>query len=52
MLLWFPQTLLKTPPFYRSLEQTDPDHEFLKSVEEKNDLFDKAAAKFSAKVAS
>lgn len=37
---------------YRSLEKTNPEHSFLKGREEKSDIFDKAAAKFSAKVAA
>ncbi|PKS07512.1 hypothetical protein jhhlp_006116 [Lomentospora prolificans] len=31
------------------LKQVDPKHSFLKDLEEKSDLFDKAAAKYSAK---
>lgn len=34
-----------------SLKEANPEHAFLKGVEEKSSLFDQAAAKFSAKVA-
>lgn len=37
--------------FYRSLKKADPKHAFLADLEEKSQLFDTAAAKFSAKVA-
>lgn len=35
-----------------SLESTAPDHPFLQDLQEKSDSFDKAAAKYSAKVAA
>jgi coatomer protein complex subunit epsilon len=44
--------ILTSLPSYRSLEQANPEHVFLKGVEEKSSMFDKAAAKFSAKVAA
>ena len=34
----------------RELEKASPEHTYLKGMEEKSDSFDKAAAKFSAKV--
>jgi len=34
------------------LKEANPDHTYLKGVEEKSDIFDKAAAKYSAKVAA
>jgi len=33
----------------RELQKASPEHAYLKGMEEKSDLFDKAAAKFSAK---
>lgn len=37
---------------YRSLRKTAPQHAFLTDLEEKSQLFDAAASKFSAKVAA
>ncbi len=37
---------------YSSLKKAAPQHAFLADLEEKSDLFDKAASKFSAKVAA
>ena len=34
----------------RELQKASPEHAYLKGMEEKSDLFDKAAAKFSVKV--
>jgi hypothetical protein len=34
----------------RALQKASPEHTYLKGIEEKSDLFDKAAAKFSSKV--
>jgi coatomer protein complex subunit epsilon len=34
------------------LEKANPEHAFITSSSEKSELFDKAAAKFSAKVAA
>ena len=38
--------------FIRSLQKLDPEHPYIKGLEEKSDLFDKAASKFAAKVAA
>lgn len=38
--------------FYRSLKKVDPKHAFLADLEEKSQLFDTAASKFSAKVSA
>jgi len=35
-----------------SLSNTSPEHAFLKDIEEKSALFDKAATKYSAKVSA
>lgn len=40
------------PPAHRSLTSTAPQHAFLTDLKEKSDLFDAAAAKFSAKVSA
>lgn len=37
---------------YSALKKADPEHAFLVDLEEKNQLFDTAAAKFSAKVSA
>jgi coatomer protein complex subunit epsilon len=37
---------------YRSLKKVDPNHQFLVDLQEKSALFDTAATKYSAKVAS
>jgi hypothetical protein len=34
----------------RDLQKASPGHAYLEGMKEKSDLFDKAAAKFSAKV--
>jgi hypothetical protein len=34
----------------RSLQKLDPEHPYIKGVEEKSDQVDKAASKFAAKV--
>jgi len=34
----------------RDLQKASPEHAYLEGMREKDDLFDKAAAKFSAKV--
>ena len=36
--------------FIRSLQKLDPEHPYVKGVEEKSDQFDNAASKFAAKV--
>ncbi|OBT86068.1 hypothetical protein VE02_05701 [Pseudogymnoascus sp. 03VT05] len=38
--------------YVQSLQKLDPEHPYIKGVEEKSDLFDKAASKFAAKVAA
>lgn len=38
--------------FISELENTAPNHKFLQDLEEKSSLFDKAATKYSAKVAA
>ncbi len=38
--------------YYRTLEGVDPDHQLLQDLEEKSAFFDKAAAKYSAKVSA
>ncbi len=43
-----PAVLIRTP---RSLKKAAPEHQFLLDLEEKSALFDKAATKFTAKVA-
>lgn len=35
-----------------SLESVSPDHDFLQDLKEKSESFDKAATKYSAKVAA
>lgn len=40
------------PLRHRTLEKTAPQHAFLTDLQEKSELFDAAAAKFSAKVSA
>lgn len=44
--------LLTPSKKFSSLAKVDPQHHFLTDLEEKSDLFDKAASKYKAKVAA